>query len=83
MKVKVINRSAEENTKERSQDVQKVHKNLDATLHPFERAVEYTRALNAAKLDRSESCLGSLCISTMPFVFPGSASWFCFLRYTM
>ena len=52
MKVKVINRSEEEYTRERSQDLRKVHKNLDPTLHPFEKAVEYTRALNAAKLDR-------------------------------
>ncbi|EIE25085.1 WD40 repeat-like protein [Coccomyxa subellipsoidea C-169] len=52
MKIKTINRSASECTRERSQDVQKVHKNLDPALHPFEKAVEYTRALNAAKLDR-------------------------------
>jgi len=52
MKVKAINRSAAEGSKERSQDLQKVHKNLDPSLHPFEKAVEYTRALNAAKLDR-------------------------------
>ena len=52
MKIKAINRSASECTRERSQDVQKVHKNLDPALHPFEKAVEYTRALNAAKLDR-------------------------------
>lgn len=52
MKIKVINRSEEEYTRERSQDVQKVHRNLDPTLHPFEKAVEYTRALAAAKLDR-------------------------------
>lgn len=54
MKIKAINRSASECTRERSQDVQKVHKNLDPALHPFEKAVEYTRALNAAKLDRYE-----------------------------
>ncbi len=52
MKVKVINRNEEEYTRERSQDLRKVHKNLDPNLHPFEKAVEYTRALNAAKLDR-------------------------------
>ena len=52
MKVKVINRSEEDYTRERSQDLRKVHKNLDPSLHPFEKAVEYTRALNAAKLDR-------------------------------
>ena len=52
MKVKAINRSETECTRERSQDLIKVHKNLDPALHPFERAVEYTRALNAVKLDR-------------------------------
>lgn len=29
-----------------------VHRNLDPALHPHEKAVEYTRALNAAKLQR-------------------------------
>ncbi|CAK0783726.1 hypothetical protein CVIRNUC_006925 [Coccomyxa viridis] len=52
MKVKAINRTAAECSRERSQDLQKVQKNLDPSLHPFEKAVEYTRALNAAKLDR-------------------------------
>ncbi|KAK9798589.1 hypothetical protein WJX73_005000 [Symbiochloris irregularis] len=52
VKVKAINRSETECTRERSQDLRKVHKNLDPALHPFERAVEYTRALNAVKLDR-------------------------------
>ena len=53
MRVKAINRSEAACTRERAQDVRKVHTNLDPQLHPFERAVEYTRALNAAKLDRS------------------------------
>jgi WD repeat and SOF domain-containing protein 1 len=52
MKVKVISRSEEEFTKERSQDLKKVFRNLDPALHQFEKAHEYTRALNAAKLDR-------------------------------
>ena len=43
MKLKVINRDPEQFTRERSQDLRKVHKNLDPTLHPFEKAVEYTR----------------------------------------
>jgi WD repeat and SOF domain-containing protein 1 len=47
MKVKTINRSEEAFTRERAQDVQKVHHNLDPALHPFEKAVEYTRALQA------------------------------------
>ncbi|CAG9463788.1 unnamed protein product [Pedinophyceae sp. YPF-701] len=52
MKVKVINRSEEQFTRARSQDVRKVHKNLDPSLHPMEQAHEYVRAVNAAKLDR-------------------------------
>lgn len=50
MKVKTINRSEEAFTRERAQDVQKVHHNLDPALHPFEKAVEYTRALKAGTL---------------------------------
>mmetsp|Transcript_37850 Transcript_37850/g.84390 ORF Transcript_37850/g.84390 Transcript_37850/m.84390 type:complete len:450 (-) Transcript_37850:359-1708(-) len=52
MKVKVINRSEEEFTKERKQDVKKVFRNYDPNIHQFEKAHEYTRALNAAKLER-------------------------------
>ena len=33
-------------------NVKRVPRNLDPALHPFERAREYTRALNATKLDR-------------------------------
>lgn len=47
MKIKTINRSEESWTRERSQDVQKVYRNLDPSLHPMEKAVEYTRALKA------------------------------------
>ncbi|KXZ47814.1 hypothetical protein GPECTOR_32g426 [Gonium pectorale] len=52
MKVKVISRSEEEYTRERSSDLRKVQRNYDPLLHQFEKAHEYTRALNAAKLDR-------------------------------
>jgi len=52
MKIKVISRSEEAFTKERSQDLQKVFRNLDPGLHPQERAHEYVRALNAVKLDK-------------------------------
>lgn len=50
--MKLINRQEQDYTRERSQDVQKVQRNLDPILHPFEKAKEYTRALNAAKLER-------------------------------
>jgi WD repeat and SOF domain-containing protein 1 len=52
MKVKVLNRSDEEFTRERAQDVKKVHRNYDPTLHPMQKATEVTRALAAAKLER-------------------------------
>ncbi|ONK66690.1 uncharacterized protein A4U43_C06F10960 [Asparagus officinalis] len=52
MKVKVISRSTDEFTRERSQDLQKVFRNYDPNLRPQERATEYTRALNAAKLEK-------------------------------
>lgn len=50
--MKVINRDEEAFTKERTQDLKKVHRNYDPNLHQFERAHEYGRALNAAKLER-------------------------------
>lgn len=52
MKVKVLNRSEEDFTRERAQDLKKVHRNYDPNLHQFQKAHEYNRALNAAKLDR-------------------------------
>eukprot|EP00879_Flechtneria_rotunda_P026417 GHRR01028166.1.p1 GENE.GHRR01028166.1~~GHRR01028166.1.p1 ORF type:complete len:179 (+),score=51.66 GHRR01028166.1:109-645(+) len=52
MKVKTINRNEEELTRERSQDLKKVHRNYDPALHQFQKAHEYIRALNAAKLER-------------------------------
>jgi WD repeat and SOF domain-containing protein 1 len=52
MKIKLINRDEEAMTRERAQDVVKVHRNLDPTLRPMNAAREYTRALNAAKLER-------------------------------
>ncbi len=62
MKIKAINRSEEACTRERTSDLRKVHRNLDPALHPHEKAVEYTRALNAAKLQRvfAKPFLGAL-----------------------
>jgi len=87
MKVKCISRSQEEFTKERSRDLQKFHRNLDPDLHPFEKAREYTRALNAVKLDKvfakpfvsalNGHCDGVYCISkspvTLSYILSGSA----------
>jgi len=44
MKVKVINRSAEDFTRERKSDVDKVFKNSDPVIHPFVR-VHFTARL--------------------------------------
>lgn len=52
MRVKVISRSTDEFTRERSQDLQRVFRNYDPNLRPQEKAVEYVRAVNAAKLDK-------------------------------
>ncbi|XP_010689793.2 uncharacterized protein LOC104903456 [Beta vulgaris subsp. vulgaris] len=52
MRVKVISRPTDEFTRERSQDLQRVFRNYDPNLRPQEKAVEYVRALNAAKLDK-------------------------------
>jgi hypothetical protein len=50
MKIKVLSRSEEETTRSKPTDIVKVHKNLDPIQHPFERAREYKRALNAVKV---------------------------------
>lgn len=83
MKVKVISRSTDEFTRERSQDLQvapnftifflsysssikftnfdlhfhnqRVYHNYDPNLRPQEKAVEYVRALTAAKLEKVKS----------------------------
>ncbi|KAI9348552.1 WD40-repeat-containing domain protein [Obelidium mucronatum] len=52
MKIKTISRSDDDHVRARSGDIQKLHRNLDPSLHPFEKAREYTRALNAVKMDR-------------------------------
>ncbi|CAG8451843.1 3254_t:CDS:10 [Acaulospora colombiana] len=52
MKVKALSRSASDYIRETSHDIHKIKRNLDPNLHPFEKAREYTRALNAAKLER-------------------------------
>ncbi|KAJ7552676.1 hypothetical protein O6H91_06G118500 [Diphasiastrum complanatum] len=62
MKVKVISRSEDDFTRERRQDLQKVFRNLDPSLHPQEKAHEYVRALNAVKLEKvfAKPFLGAL-----------------------
>ncbi|KZC13401.1 PREDICTED: DDB1- and CUL4-associated factor 13 [Dufourea novaeangliae] len=52
MKVKVLSRNPDEYLRETKRDICKVPRNYDPALHPFEAAREYTRALNAVKLER-------------------------------
>jgi WD repeat and SOF domain-containing protein 1 len=58
----VISRSADSCIRERSNDSFIVRKNPDPLLHPFQKAREYTRALNAVKVDRilAKPFLGAL-----------------------
>ncbi|KAJ9473641.1 DDB1- and CUL4-associated factor 13 [Diplonema papillatum] len=52
MKIKCLSRASRDHTKDRGSDVSRVHRNLDPKLHPFDRQIEYKRAVTAAKLDR-------------------------------
>lgn len=52
MKVKVISRNPEDYIRGSTNEINRIPRNLDPDLHPFEAAREYTKALNAAKLDR-------------------------------
>ncbi|XP_071865516.1 DDB1- and CUL4-associated factor 13 [Bombus fervidus] len=52
MKVKILTRNPDEYLRETKRDIHKVPRNYDPALHPFEAAREYTRALNAVKLDK-------------------------------
>uniref|UniRef100_A0A674B3A4 DDB1- and CUL4-associated factor 13 n=1 Tax=Salmo trutta TaxID=8032 RepID=A0A674B3A4_SALTR len=52
MKVKVLSRNPDDYVRETKLDIQRVPRNYDPSLHPFEVPREYTRALNATKLER-------------------------------
>ncbi|XP_071966100.1 DDB1- and CUL4-associated factor 13-like [Antedon mediterranea] len=62
MKVKVLCRNPDDYVRDTKKDIQKVHRNYDPSLHPFEAPREYVRALNATKLERvfAKPFLGSL-----------------------
>ncbi|XP_028141518.1 DDB1- and CUL4-associated factor 13 [Diabrotica virgifera virgifera] len=62
MKVKVISRNPDEYLRETKLEIHKVQRNYDPALHPFEAAREYTRAVNAVKLDKmfAKPFLGNL-----------------------
>eukprot|EP01134_Creolimax_fragrantissima_P004981 CFRG4981T1 len=52
MKIKTISRKEEDYTRSSNSDIYKVQRNYDPAAHPFEKAREYTRALNATKMER-------------------------------
>lgn len=51
-KIKALSRSLDVHAPARQGDPAPLSRNLDPALHPFDKPREYTRALNAAKLDR-------------------------------
>jgi WD repeat and SOF domain-containing protein 1 len=55
MKVRLLSRQESEYTRERARDIFRIHHNPIPYIHPFERAREYKRALNAVKLERLQS----------------------------
>uniref|UniRef100_A0A0A9WR51 DDB1- and CUL4-associated factor 13 n=1 Tax=Lygus hesperus TaxID=30085 RepID=A0A0A9WR51_LYGHE len=62
MRVKVLTRNPDDYLRETTRDIHKVPRNYDPKLHPLEAPREYTRALNAVKLDRvfAKPFIGSL-----------------------
>ncbi|KAJ3128782.1 DDB1- and CUL4-associated factor 13 [Nowakowskiella sp. JEL0407] len=52
MKIRVLSRQDKDYSRERKNDIHKTSRNLSQDAHPFARAREYTRALNATKIDR-------------------------------
>lgn len=62
MKVKMLTRNPDVYLRETKRDIHKVPRNYDPSLHPFEAAREYTKALNAVKLERvfAKPFVGSL-----------------------
>lgn len=52
MKINALSRSLDTHLPGRTGDLTPVSRNLDPALHPFAKPREYTRAVNAAKIDR-------------------------------
>ena len=52
MKIKMISRNPDDYMRETKFDVHKIPRNYNPSEHPFQTEREYTRALNATKLDR-------------------------------
>jgi len=62
MKIKVLKRNLEDYVRESKHDIHKLQRNYSPTEHPFEAEREYTRAVNAVKLERvfAKPFIGSL-----------------------
>jgi WD repeat and SOF domain-containing protein 1 len=62
MKIKALSRSQATTQRECQGDLRHVHRNLDPSHHPLQRAREYQRAVTSAKLDRmfAKPFIGSL-----------------------
>ncbi len=52
MRVKTISRSSDVYERQNNKEANRVFRNLDPEVHPFEKAREYQRALNSVKLDK-------------------------------
>jgi WD repeat and SOF domain-containing protein 1 len=52
MKIKMLCRNPADYIRETKKDIVPIQRNYDPDLHPFETAREYTRAMNAVKMDR-------------------------------
>ena len=52
MRVRTISRNPEDYERQKPKESHRVFRNFDPEMHPFERSREYTRALNAVKLDK-------------------------------
>lgn len=52
MKIKVISRDKRDFTREHKSEITRIHRTHNPEQHPFQKAREYVRALNAVKLDK-------------------------------
>jgi WD repeat and SOF domain-containing protein 1 len=52
MNIKTISRTEEDFVRKTKLDITKVHRNRDPSIHPFERAREYTKAIVSTKVDK-------------------------------
>lgn len=52
LKIRTISRTDEDFVRKTTKDINKLHRNRDPSLHPFDRAREYAKALVATKMDK-------------------------------